>query len=130
MRAGSYLNILAVGLTLSLPLLAQQAEPEIPAAPQSTLATVKPVVDLTPDANGSLSQSQMQELFRAVAAKDLENDRRQRDYTYTKREVETKLDGKGNSKSGGKNLRGTGDLWRSGRTSDRKRRQAAVEQGL
>jgi hypothetical protein len=41
----------------------------------------------------------MQELFRAVAAKALENDRRQRDYTYIKREVETKLDNKGNSKS-------------------------------
>ena len=95
---GSYLMILAVGLSLS-PLLAQQTEPKIPAAPQATEAPVRPALDLTPNANGSLSQAQMQELFRAVAAKDLENDRRQRDYTYIKREVETKLNSQGNSKS-------------------------------
>jgi hypothetical protein len=37
----------------------------------------------------------MQELFRAVAAKDLENDKRLRDYTCIEREVENKLDGQG-----------------------------------
>ena len=41
----------------------------------------------------------MQALFRAVAAKDLENDRRQRDYTYLEREVQNKLDGKGKVQS-------------------------------
>lgn len=41
----------------------------------------------------------MQQLFRVVADKDLENDKRLRDYTYTERDVENKLDGKGNSKS-------------------------------
>jgi hypothetical protein len=34
-------------------------------------------------------------LFRAVAAKDLENDKRLRDYIYMEREVENRLDGKG-----------------------------------
>lgn len=58
-----------------------------------------PALDLTPDANGSLSQAQMQQLFRVVAEKDLENDKRQRDYTYIERQVEDKLDGKGNAKS-------------------------------
>src|SRR6266568_7038348 len=58
-----------------------------------------PALDLTPDANGSLSQAQMQQLFRVVAEKDLENDKRQRDYTYIERQVENKLDGKGKSKS-------------------------------
>ena len=58
-----------------------------------------PALDLTPDANGSLSQAQMQQLFRVVADKDLENDKRLRDYTYIERQVEDKLDGKGNSKS-------------------------------
>ncbi|MBZ5679419.1 MAG: outer membrane lipoprotein-sorting protein [Acidobacteriia bacterium] len=55
--------------------------------------------DLAPDANGALSQEQMQQLFRVVADKDVENDKRQRDYTYIEREVENKLDGKGQVKS-------------------------------
>ena len=58
-----------------------------------------PALDLTPDANGLLSQEQMQALFRVVAAKDIENNKRQRDYTYIERDVLDELDGKGNSKS-------------------------------
>ena len=41
----------------------------------------------------------MQQLFRVVAEKDLENDKKQRDYTYIERDEEHKLDGKGNVKS-------------------------------
>lgn len=41
----------------------------------------------------------MQQLFRVVAEKDLENDKLQRNYTYIKRQVEGKLDGKGKTKS-------------------------------
>ena len=37
--------------------------------------------DLTPGADGKLSQEQMRELFRVVADKDIENEKRQRDYT-------------------------------------------------
>jgi len=55
--------------------------------------------DFKPDANGKLSQEQMQSLFRIVADKDVENDKRLRDYTYIEREVESKLDGKGQVKS-------------------------------
>ncbi|HET6181589.1 MAG TPA: hypothetical protein VFE61_32020 [Candidatus Sulfotelmatobacter sp.] len=55
--------------------------------------------DLKPDANGALSQEQMQQLFRVVADKDAENDKRQRDYTYIDREVQNNLDGKGLVKS-------------------------------
>jgi hypothetical protein len=58
-----------------------------------------PKLDLTPDANGKLSQQQMQALLRVVADKDIENDKLQRDYTYIEREVENKLDGKGKTKS-------------------------------
>jgi len=58
-----------------------------------------PKLDLTPDAGGNLTQEQMQALFRVVADKDLENDKRQRDYTYTERDEEHKVDGKGNVKS-------------------------------
>jgi hypothetical protein len=58
-----------------------------------------PKLDLTPDAKGQLSQEQMQQLLRVVADKDIENDKRQRDYTYIERDVENKLDGKGQTKS-------------------------------
>jgi hypothetical protein len=52
-----------------------------------------------PDADGKLSQEQMQQLLRVVAHKDVENDKRLRDYTYVERDVENKLDGKGETKS-------------------------------
>jgi hypothetical protein len=55
--------------------------------------------DLKPDANGALSQEQMQQLFRIVADKDIENDKRLRDYAYIERDEEHKLDGKGRIKS-------------------------------
>jgi hypothetical protein len=58
-----------------------------------------PHLDLTPDADGKLSQEQMQQLLRLVASKDVENDKRLRDYTYVERDVENKLDGKGETKS-------------------------------
>ena len=56
-------------------------------------------LDLSPDAHGSLSQSRMEQLFRVVAQKDMENDKRQRDYTYVERQVENHVDGKGKIKS-------------------------------
>lgn len=55
--------------------------------------------DPTPDTKGALSQDQMQRLFRVVADKDLENDKKLRDYTYIEREVQNKVDSKGQSKS-------------------------------
>lgn len=59
----------------------------------------RPALVLTPDRNGTLSQEQMQQLFRVVADKDIENDKRLRDYTYIERDEEHKLDGKGQIKS-------------------------------
>jgi hypothetical protein len=64
-----------------------------------TPAAVTPKLDLTPDASGRLSQEQMQQLLRVVADKDLENDKRQRDYTYIEREVQNKLGSSGDTKS-------------------------------
>src|SRR5215467_9679290 len=61
--------------------------------------SVTPVLDLTPDANGALSQGQMRELFRVVAEKDRANHKLQRNYTFIEREVENRLDGKGKTKS-------------------------------
>jgi len=58
-----------------------------------------PLPDLKPDANGNLSQEQMRQLFHVVADKDMENDKRLRDYTYIERDEEHKLDGKGQVRS-------------------------------
>ena len=92
--------LLPIWLLVSISVAGQQVESVVPATvPPPTGAPTKPIVNLTPDANGSLSQEQMQQLFRAVAAKDLVNDKRQRDYTYIEREVQNKLDRKGNAKS-------------------------------
>jgi len=46
-----------------------------------------------------LSQDQIRELIRHTAENDMENDKRQRDYTYIQREEQHKLDGKGQVKS-------------------------------
>src|SRR5580704_13085976 len=70
---------------------------------QTSPTPVKPAdagaPDVTPDANGKLSQEQMEKLLRVVSEKDMENDRRERDYTYIERDVQNKLDGKGATKS-------------------------------
>ena len=47
----------------------------------------------------SLSQDQIRDLIRQTASNDMENDKRQRDYTYIQREEEHHLDGKGQVKS-------------------------------
>jgi hypothetical protein len=43
----------------------------------------------------TLSREQIQEMIRLSAEKDMENDKRQRDYTYVEREEQHKLNGKG-----------------------------------
>lgn len=50
-------------------------------------------------AAGALSQDQIGTLIRAAADKDIENDKRSRDYTYVQREEQRNLDGKGRVKS-------------------------------
>jgi hypothetical protein len=81
----------------------QQEGPQPPApttAPASAEApTEAPRLDLTTDADGKLSQEQMQQLLRVVADKDMENDKLLSDYTYTEREVDQKVDGQGKVKS-------------------------------
>ena len=47
----------------------------------------------------ALTGDQIRSLIREAAAKDMENDKRQRDYTYIQREEQHKLDGKGQVKS-------------------------------
>src|SRR3954466_16292485 len=58
-----------------------------------------PELDLNPDAHGSISQSKIEQSFRVVGQKDMENHRGRRDYTYIEREVEIRIDTKGKTKS-------------------------------
>jgi hypothetical protein len=53
----------------------------------------------TSSESSSLSQQQIQELIRKSAENDIQNDKKQRDYTYTQREEEHRLDSHGNVKS-------------------------------
>jgi len=73
--------------------------PTAPATQPKSSPEAASLPDLTPDAHGALSQVQMQQLFRVVADKDIENDKKLRDYTYIERDEEHKLDGKGGVKS-------------------------------
>ncbi len=70
---------------------------EKPSSPEDGHSDTK--LDLTPDAQGKLSQEQMQKLFRIVADKDVANEKRLHDYTYIERDVQNSLDGKGQTKS-------------------------------
>lgn len=51
------------------------------------------------DAPETLNEDQIRSLIREAAEKDLENDKRQRNYTYVEREEEHKLNGKGEVQS-------------------------------
>ncbi len=67
--------------------------PPAPAAKPSS-----PAVDLVPDAAGAVPPQQIRALLQEAEEKDIENDKRQRDYTYVERQEEHKLDDKGNVK--------------------------------
>jgi hypothetical protein len=82
---------------LILGLQARGQNSSSPTVEQSQPADASP--DLTPDANRNLSQERMRQLFRIVAAKDQENDKLLRDYTYVERDVQNSLDGNGKTKS-------------------------------
>jgi hypothetical protein len=55
-------------------------------------------LDLKPDATGTVPPEQIRELLRRAEQKDLDNDKRQRDYTYIEREEQHHLDGHGGVK--------------------------------
>jgi hypothetical protein len=48
---------------------------------------------------GTLTQDQIRELIRQTADKDMQNDKKQRNYTYVERDEEKRLDGNGKIKS-------------------------------
>jgi hypothetical protein len=60
--------------------------------------TVKPKA-ANPPGNEALSQEQIRELIRVCANNDLENDKKQRDYTYVERQEDRNINGKGEVKS-------------------------------
>ena len=69
-------------------------------SPELGSATIAKPAGIPPlSAPGSLSQEQIKELIQKVTANDIENDKKQRDYTYIERDVENNLDGKGRTKS-------------------------------
>ena len=94
------LNVIPLLLVASLSLGQQSVD--LPLPPASTTVQLAPSslfpFDLVPDASGTVPQEQIRELLRRVAEKDLENEKRLRDYTYIQREEEHKLDGKGQVK--------------------------------
>jgi hypothetical protein len=79
--------ILLILLLASIPWPAHAQDKLAETPPQSTTAAPQ------------LSQDQIRALIRQVADKDIENDKKQNDYTYIQREEEHKLDGKGVVKS-------------------------------
>jgi len=88
--------LLAILLALPLPSAFGQAtdSPSTPVTSPNTTAT--PSVTIPTALNlGALSVDQIRELIRKVAENDIENDKEQRDYTYTEHEAQRRLDGKG-----------------------------------
>ena len=90
------LRVLLLAMLLSSWSVLGQQSPDSSAGTPPVSASLP---DLRPDANGKLSQEQMQQLFRVVADKDMENDKRLRNYTYIERDEDHRLDGKGDVKS-------------------------------
>jgi hypothetical protein len=66
----------------------------IPSPHVPAVAPLNPI-DLKPDASGSVPAEQLRELLRRAEENDLENDKRQRDYTYIERVERHILDGHG-----------------------------------
>ena len=67
------------------------------AAPKADTAPASSVV--APPAPATLSSEEIKSLIRQAAEKDIENDKKQRDYTYNERVEEHKLSGHGEVKS-------------------------------
>jgi hypothetical protein len=103
-----------VGLLFTVVLLAgcafgqDSASAPISTPPPTVAAPVPPpvdlkhtdlkAIDLTPDASGVVPAEQIRKLLLRAEANELENEKRQRDYTFIQREEEHKLDGHGGVK--------------------------------
>ncbi len=81
-------------------LFSQQGEVSRPRNHASGPASAAPVLDSDPSADfRALSNEQIRKLIKRAGEKDIENDKRQRDYTFVKRQSERKLNGKGEVQS-------------------------------
>jgi hypothetical protein len=77
--------------------LASGQEPSLVTPNTATLHSASPPpIALTPDASGTVPPGQIRTLLIQAEEKDLENDKRLRDYTYIERQEEHKLDAQGN----------------------------------
>jgi hypothetical protein len=65
----------------------------------SPATRLKPASTDVPEAPLTLTEDQIKQLISKVAENDIENDKKQRDYTYIEHEVERTLNGKGKLKS-------------------------------
>jgi hypothetical protein len=96
-------NTLAAVCLLSTCLGFGQSEPAAPPASDPIdvhrAETVPGLARQLPPAPTTLSSDQIKELIRQAAEKDLENDKKEKDYNYTERVEEHRLDGKGATKS-------------------------------
>jgi hypothetical protein len=89
-------HLAATLLLLSAFALAQA--PETGRLPSNTVAPLpasEPSIKLEPNASGSVPPEQIRALLMRAEEKDLENDKRLRDYTYIERQEEHKLDAHG-----------------------------------
>jgi hypothetical protein len=97
MRLCSLLFVLSLaslfGLSQQSPLSDPSTTPAI-SQPPIKLQPIK----LEPDAAGVVSQAQFRELLRYAQDREVENEKRLRDYTYVDREEEHRLDGNGRVK--------------------------------
>jgi hypothetical protein len=84
----------------STPQASSSSTPASTPTPTSSKTEAPPSrpIDLKPSANGVVPPEQIRELLERAEAKDLENDKRQRDYTYVERVEEHTLDGHGGVK--------------------------------
>lgn len=96
-RSGLRVSILILAALALVSSLSAQEQSK--AAETASGATSKAAGAVLPSAPGSLTAEQIRDLIQKVAANDMENDKRQRDYTYVERDVENSLDGKGKTKS-------------------------------
>ncbi len=103
MRFCAALILHAAMVLLAVGLFGQDsASSPPPAAPGGQTVTQNPIaaktIDLKPDASGVVPAAQIRELLQLAEEKDLENDQRQRDYTYIERVERDVLDGRGGVK--------------------------------
>jgi hypothetical protein len=69
-----------------------------PAQPLPSKTESIPPIKLEPDASGAVSQEQIRKLLSYAQDREVENEKRLRDYTYIEHEEEQRLDGSGKVK--------------------------------